>query len=77
MAGTSYADLNIADGLDYTGGNWAQEYLNSGGADATLTALTDANDRCAHSEVPAEAELNCVLKAQAFWNALVQIADSI
>jgi hypothetical protein len=77
IAGSSYADLNIADNLDYDGGNWAVEYLNSAGADPTLTALTEATLSCAHSDSPSEARLNCVLKAQAFWNALVRIADSI
>jgi hypothetical protein len=77
MAGTSYADLNIRDNLNYDGGNWAVEYLSSQDADATLTPLTEETSTCAHSESPTEAKLNCVLKAQAFWNALVQIADTI
>jgi hypothetical protein len=74
MAGRSYDALEIADNLAYSGGNWAQEYITSASADATLKALTQATSGCAHSDSPTEANLNCVLKGQAFWWALGRIA---
>ena len=74
IIGNSYANRNIQDNLNYDGGNWAVEYLQSKGANPKLKSLVNVTRNCSHSDNPAEAKLNCVLKAQAFWNALAQIA---
>ena len=66
-------DLNMMDNLDYDSGNWAVEWLgaNQGSELDELTAITAD---CAHSNIPTEANLNCVLKSQALWWLFARIA---
>ncbi|MCP4679177.1 MAG: hypothetical protein GY854_27525, partial [Deltaproteobacteria bacterium] len=74
MDGISYADLEINDNLNYSGGNWATEYITGGSADVAFVSLTNAVSSCSHSDSPTEARLNCALKGQAFWWGLARIA---
>ncbi len=66
-------DLNLLDNLDYDSGNWAVEWLgaNQGSELDELTAITTD---CAHSDIPEEANLNCVLKSRALWWLFARIA---
>jgi len=73
-------DLNMYDNLDYgDGGNWAVEWI-ADHPDHVLTQLTMGTDGfggttgCAHSDSPAEANLNCVKKAAAAWNLFARLA---
>jgi hypothetical protein len=66
--------------LNYTGGNWATEYLaaHPTGLLYTLT-MGDGGSfngctSCAHSESPRAATLNCVLKGSAMWWMLARMA---
>ncbi len=69
-----YWDLDMWDNLDYTGGNWAQQWIATNPTHE-LALLTTGNGvdgydgctGCAHSESPAEANLNCVLKGRSSW----------
>ncbi|MBU1240690.1 hypothetical protein KJ865_13340, partial [Myxococcota bacterium] len=79
--GAYYWDLNMADNLDYDGGNWAVEWI-ADNPDSELALLTtgdgvdgfDGTAGCAHSDSPAEANLNCVIKGRAMWWMLARIA---
>ena len=67
-------DLNMRDNLDYTGGNWATEWISLYPT-SELAKLTTGNgvegyggcSDCAHSDIPLSANLNCVLKGRAAW----------
>lgn len=58
---TNYMLLSADDGCNYSGGNWAMQWIaaNSGNE---LTTLASRCDSCAHSET-----LNCILKGRAAW----------
>jgi hypothetical protein len=79
--GLYYWDLALWDDLDYTGGNWAQEWI-AASPSSELAQLTtgegvsgyDGCNGCAHSNVPQEANLNCVLKGRASWWMFAQLA---
>ncbi len=67
-------DLDMQDNLDYTGGNWAAEWISLY-PDSELAKLTTGDGvagyegcfDCAHSSSPSSANLNCVLKGRASW----------
>ncbi len=59
--GTNFMQLNATDNCDYTGGNWASEWIAANPAHA-LTTLATACGSCVHSQ-----KLNCVLKGRAAW----------
>jgi len=72
--GNYYWDQNMADNLNYSGGNWGVEWCaaNDGSELEQLTtgdgvAGFDGTSGCAHSSDPPEANLNCVLKGRAAW----------
>jgi len=68
-----FLDLNLQDDLDYTGGNWASEYLaRHQGSD--YEALTDLVGSCAHSDSNPDSRLNCVLKGQGAWYLFARLA---
>ena len=79
--GSYFWDQAMYDNLNYTGGNWAQEWIadNSG---SELEQLTTGNDvagyggcsYCAHSDSPSEASLNCILKGSAAWWLFAELA---
>jgi len=80
--GSYFWDLNMNDNLNYTGGNWAVEWIaaNTGSELEQLTTgegvtgyggCTD----CAHSSSPDEANLNCILKGRAVWWMMACIND--
>ncbi len=75
--GTYFWDKAMYDNLAYTdgatSGNWAVEWLadNPG---SELVTLTDLCTECAHSDDPAQAKLNCVLKARGAWWLFARIA---
>jgi len=84
--GVYFYDRPMWDNLDYTrisyrDGNWAREWIvaNPG---SELEKLTTGNgvdgyagcSGCAHSDSPSEANLNCVLKARAFWWMMARLA---
>ncbi len=60
------------DNLNYTGGNWAVEWI-AANPTHELTKLTTGTTGysgctgCAHSDSPTQANLNCVLKGRAAW----------
>ncbi len=65
-------DKDMYDNLDYTGGNWAVQWIAANPAHE-LTKLTTGTTGysgctgCAHSDDPTQANLNCVLKGRAAW----------
>ena len=81
-AGNYYWDMDMRDNLDYSGGNWAAEWISANSGDV-LEQLTTGNgvdgfsgtSGCAHSDSPSEANLNCVLKGIAAWQLYVEIGE--
>lgn len=79
--GDYFWDLNMADNLNYTGGNWAVEWMESN-SDHELTKLTNGEGvddfsgcaSCSHSSSPSEAKLNCVMKGRACWWLFARLA---
>jgi hypothetical protein len=79
--GNYYWDQGMFDNLDYDGGNWAVQWC-AANAGSELEQLTtgngvtgfDGTQGCAHSDSPAEGNLNCVLKARAAWWLWARIA---
>jgi hypothetical protein len=67
-SGNAFLALYANDNCDYTGGNWAAQWLaaNPGGELAQLASICGS---CAHSQ-----QLNCVLKARALWWLLARLA---
>lgn len=79
--GEYYWDQALQDNLDYSGGNWAAEWIaaNPDSEPARLTTGEgvdgyDGCSGCAHSDNPPEANLNCVLKGRAAWWLWARIA---
>ncbi|MCU0664350.1 MAG: hypothetical protein MUC50_18725 [Myxococcota bacterium] len=77
--GDYFWDQNMDDALSYTGGNWAQEWIAQHPSHelSLLTMGTDGfggTSGCAHSVLPQEANLNCVLKGRAAWALFARIA---
>ena len=76
-----YWDKNMSDNLDYSGGNWAQQWCTANSS-SELTQLTTGDgvtgysgcQGCQHSDTPQEANLNCVLKGRAAWWLWARIA---
>jgi len=58
---TNYMLLNADDGCNYSGGNWAKQWIAAHPGDP-LTTLANNCDEAAHTE-----RLNAVLKGQAAW----------
>jgi len=71
--GYYYWDLGLEDNLDYDGGNWAVEWI-AAYPGSELADLTSGCSGCAHSDSPAEANLNCVLKGRAAWWLFARLA---
>lgn len=67
-SGTGYLNLAATDACDYSGGNWAIEWVTANPTNA-LTTLASSCGSCAHSET-----LNCVLKGRAVWWLWARIA---
>lgn len=82
-SGNYYYDRPMWDNLDYDdrNRNWAREWLaaNTG---SELERLTTGNgvdgysgcSECIHSDIPAAANLNCVIKGQAAWWLMARLA---
>lgn len=78
---TYFWDLDMYDNLDYDDGNWAVEWIGAN-PDSELDQLTtgdgvdgyDGLSSCAHSATPADATLNCILKARAAWWMFAELA---
>jgi hypothetical protein len=72
--GMYFWDKNLIDNLDYTGGNWAVQWI-AANPSHELTKLTTGTGvpgysgctGCVHSDSPTQANLNCVLKGRAAW----------
>jgi len=72
--GVYYWDLDMDDDLDYTGGNWGEEWI-AAHPNSELAQLTtgdgvdgyDGCDECAHSDNTRERMINCILKGRALW----------
>jgi len=79
--GTYFWDLAMWDNLNYSGGNWAVEWI-AANPTSELAQLTtgdgvdgyDGCSGCAHSDSPQEANLNCVLKGRATWWLMARLA---
>jgi hypothetical protein len=79
--GSYFWDQAMMDNLDYSGGNWGQQWCaaNTGSELEQLTTGIgvdgyDGCSGCAHSDSPQEANLNCVLKARAAWYLWARLA---
>lgn len=57
----------------WSGANWGLEWVTAHHGHQYITDLTACTD-CQHSDTPAEAKLNCVLKGNAFWWLLAAMA---
>jgi hypothetical protein len=58
---TNFMTLNCDDGCNYSGGNWASQWIAAHPTDPLTTLAASCGD-CAHSE-----KLNCILKGRAAW----------
>jgi hypothetical protein len=56
-----YMSLNATDNCDYSGGNWATQWIAANPSHALTTLATNCGS-CVHSQT-----LNCVLKGRAAW----------
>jgi len=69
------------DGLNYdptcnnpwSGPNWGAEWVAANPSHPYVEAVNNCSE-CAHSDLPDEAKLNCVLKGNALWWMLAKIA---
>jgi hypothetical protein len=79
--GNYYWDAAMRDNLDYDGGNWAVEWI-AANPEHDYARLTtgegvegfDGTSGCAHSNSPAEANLNCAMKGVAAWSLFARLA---
>ena len=80
--GSYFWDLNMWDDLDYTGGNWGEEWIDAN-VGSELEQLTtgagvagyDGCASCAHCDGPDnKARINCVLKGRATWWMMARLA---
>ncbi len=79
--GTYFWDLAMWDNLNYSGGNWAVEWIAANPM-SELAQLTTGDgvdgyggcQGCAHSDSPQEANLNCVLKGRVTWWMMARLA---
>ncbi len=77
----NYMEWCALDGLNYdptcndpwSGPNWGYEWATANPTHQYITDLNACTD-CQHSDVPAEAKLNCVLKGNAFWWLMATLA---
>jgi len=80
-AGAYFWDLDMYDNLDYDSGNWAVEWISTNPG-SELEQLTTGNgvdgygglSSCAHSALPSDATLNCILKGRAAWWMFAELA---
>lgn len=79
--GNYYWSANMSDNLSYDGGNWGVEWIaaNPTADYSLLTTGTgidgfDGTSGCAHSDDPAEANINCIQKAAAAWHLFARLA---
>lgn len=69
-SGSEFMTLSATDNCDYSGGNWAMQWIAANPSNPlTILAQTTNCDDCAHSQ-----RLNCVLKGRAVWWLWARIA---
>ena len=67
-SGNGFLSQNADDGCNYSGGNWAQEWI-AAHPTHEFSRLASVCEECAHSET-----LNCILKGGAAWWLMARIA---
>ncbi len=79
--GNYYWSADMMDNLDYAEGNWAVEWIEENPEHDYARLTTgegadgyDGTSGCAHSDDPAEANLNCVQKGAAAWHLFARLA---
>lgn len=69
--GNYFWDKNMQDDLDYTGGNWADEWIANNPQHQLINIASEVPS-CAHSR-----DLNCALKGLATWSLWTSIASGV
>lgn len=74
--GNYYWNLSMQENLDYTGGNWAEDWIASN-SESEIADLAGRVTSCDHSDSEPEMKINCALKGLAAWSLWTEVAKII